>query len=86
MLTYEIAQKAAEYLEGQGYESSARKDYSGRGMYGATVVAIVSDASGPLVGWAITTIAIDEGGYGDHEIYEMIPQRWDNMGTSMVYY
>ena len=82
-LRAEIYERACEILEEEGFESDFRPDYSGRAMYGSTVPGIVSDASGPVVGWAIC-IAMAHVAKGME--LDMIPRRTDNMGLSTIYY
>lgn len=83
-----IFQRACRMLEEWGHEAQFRADYSGRGMYGRTCEAIVTDAPAALVGYIIACaihVATDgEGNMEDH--IELIPMRSDNMGLSMVYY
>jgi len=81
-LTAELAQEAVGLLRNQGYESTVRLGYSGRAMYGETCVGIVTEAGGPMVGWAITASLF----FVDHDTWDMIPQRSDSMGTLMIYY
>lgn len=75
-----------EHLQEAGYESSFYPDYSGRGMYGRTCPAIVTDAPSALVGFMVAAVVA-----GDDETYiedhtDLVPTRSDNMGLSMVYY
>ena len=74
---------AVELLNDRGYEAEFREDYSGRGMFGDCVPAIVTSASGVLVGWALCQAApnpevVSESG--------LIPAYSDNMGMDKVYY
>ena len=89
----EIYKEAVEVLEADGHEAEVQENYSGRGMFGKTCPAIVSNASGPQVGAAIAiarfNIGHDNGedilGIMD-DVWGLIPKRFDNMGLSMVYY
>jgi hypothetical protein len=67
-------------LEDDGYEGDVRETYSGRGMYGATCVAIVTDAGGVRIGELVAEYNQSSG--------ESVcgPTRSDNMGLSYVYY
>lgn len=75
--------EAAELLNDRGYESRLKEDYSGRGMFGDCVPAIVSSAPGVLVGWALCQAAPDP-----EIVYEsgLMPAHSDNLGLDMVYY
>jgi len=82
----ELYQAAAEMLEAEGWESSVQEAYSGRGMYGTTCPAIVTEASGVLLGMALG-LAMEELGLSVGDPFGALPQRQDNMGrTAMVYY
>lgn len=84
--TAAIYQQACEILQEADHSASMREEYSGRGMYGATCPAIVTDAAGPLVGWAVTVAAGDQNISLDDAVLE-VPTRQDNMGRDeMVYY
>lgn len=94
--TIEVFKKACEILEDQGHESSVREDYSGRGMYGNSEPAIVTDAEGPMVGAAVLMAALRFMGttgdeINDRSVFEdavsFIPGRQDSMGRyDRVYY
>lgn len=75
-------------LQEAGYEGEFRAGYSGRGMYGSTCPAIVTDASAAIVGYLVATVVIaaTDGEVELEEHLDLIPRRWDNMGLSMVYY
>ena len=80
---------AAQLLEDEGYSAVVRTGYSGRGMEGNTVPAIVTDAPGAMVGWAITAAAcLDDFEIPDE--FEIpgkdIPKNQDHMGLSLIYY
>lgn len=84
----EIYDEAAAVLQLVGHDADMMSDYSGRGMYGSTTPAIVSNASGPMVGWAVT-VAVDRKFSGEktfEDVLYLIPTRSDNMGLDMVYY
>lgn len=74
------------FLENEGYESSFREDYSGRGMYGQTTPAIVSDASGGVVTEAILEVAVEGYDMSFAEAKQLTFKNSDNMGLDMVYY
>lgn len=74
---------AVELLNDRGYEAEFREDYSGRGMFGDCVPAIVTSASGTLVGWALCQAAPDPEVARETRL---LPARSDNMGMGMVYY
>lgn len=90
---YKIAiYEAACEILAYDYDSHVRPDYSGRGMYGSTTPAIVSDAPEALIGWAIAAAMIDahDDDYSVSAIEDakqLIPMRSDSMGrSSIVYY
>lgn len=80
-----LYETAAEMLQAEGWDSDFRPDYSGRGMYGTTCPAIVTDAPAVVVGVAFC-MAMDELGMSVGDPFRAVPQRSDNMGLSMVYY
>lgn len=82
----ELYRAAAEMLEAEGWESSAQEAYSGRGMYGTTCPAIVTEAPAVVLGMALA-MAMDELGLSVGDPFRAVPQRQDNMGRdAMVYY
>lgn len=92
-----IFRHAVEWLEGEGYESSLREDYSGRAMFGNTTPAIVTDANGPIIGLAIVHGIIQwyeetvdsEVDWEDaikYNALDVMPRRSDSMGLSTVWY
>lgn len=92
-MNVEQATLLAEALEEAGHDTSVREEYSGRGMYGKTTAAIVTDASPMLVGycWRELERREEEGEFDDKvslPTFTVInmPIRSDNMGLSMVYY
>lgn len=94
MTQIEVFEEAVQILQDEGYESSVREDYSGRGMYGLAVPAIVSDASGARVVKAVcSTIAGMVELSSEYDLFDLpilfddlVPVRQDNMGRSKVYY
>jgi hypothetical protein len=84
----EIFEVVAEVLkESHGYDASVRDDYSGRGMYGEKVPAIVTDAPSVLVGATFATVMLNDYEAQEYEVLEVTPMRVDSMGKSaMVYY
>ena len=79
MFTLECAQYVANRLEEEGYEGDVREDYSGRGMYGKTAVAICTDAPGTLIGMFV-------GEYNAQGFDARPPTRTDSMGLGRVFY
>jgi hypothetical protein len=76
-MTIEQAQRIASYMEGNlNCEAEVREDYSGRGMYGKTVPAIVTDNAVAL-GYAAGVLGIPD---------EDLPTRRDSMGLGFVFY
>lgn len=89
----ELFRQVVSILDEAGNESSLEEEYSGRGLYGKTVPAIVTDAPAALIGWAFCMALaeqekIDSEWPADSigEVYGLIPRRTDNMGLSYVYY
>lgn len=73
-----IFKDACDALLRAGHDTTFRPEYSGRGMYGKTCPAIVTDAPAAVVGAAV----IEAGG----SMYD-VPSRSDSMGRgSMVFY
>ena len=76
-MTLEQANKIAELVE---FETPAvarvREDYSGRGMYGDTCVAVVTDDAS-AVNWAAGKLDVS---------WKDTPRRMDNMGLDVVVY
>ena len=76
--------EAVNILEGIGYNASVRENYSGRGMFGESVPAIVTDAPAVFVGFALCH-TIEP--YYVIVAQQYLPDRSDNMGRDdMVYY
>lgn len=90
----EVYQLAAEWLEEKGYEAEVREDYSGRGMYGTTCPALVTDAEAMQVAFAVAEGLRQFDPELEHDMGElmfraqrMVPERSDSMGKSKrVYY
>lgn len=80
-----IYEAAADILRESGYEAEVREDYSGRGMYGRTCCGIITNASGPMVGYSITC-AMSDLGIDPFDWVDLIPKRWDSMGLQSIYY
>lgn len=70
-------EKAALDLEQQGYEAEYRPEYSGRGMFGTTCPALVSNAPYVIVGMSFAKAGVNP---------EQIPLRSDTMGRNGVVY
>lgn len=81
----ELYNELANKLETEGYEADVRGDYSGRWMYGRTAPAIVTDATGFVVGklWAHV---VQESGVPAPIADRYSPDRQDSMGLSKIYY
>ena len=73
---------AVDALNSEGYSAEVYEDYSGRGMFGDTVCAIVTDAPAVMLGWAITAVMHD---LDEHDV-AFLPRRVDSMGLGHVYY
>lgn len=71
------AHAIAEAIEDEGYDAEVREEYSGRGMFGRTVPAIVTDAPLTMIGWAAGTLDIS---------WDEVPTRTDSMGRQTVVY
>lgn len=72
----ELVDEACDYVQ-YGY-IEVRDDYSGRGMYGKSVPAVVSDDDiRPALFYAAGVLGID---------YSEVPQRIDSMGLGVVIY
>lgn len=90
----EVYGEAVGCLDGLGFEASVMVNYSGRAMFGKTVPAIVTDAPGTMVGWAVMAAVVDiRARRGDTDAVSLldgsdhaIPRKIDNMGLSFVYY
>lgn len=81
-----IWEQAVEILQNDGAEASIMYDYSGRGMYGDTTLAIDTNASGPQVGMAIAMAAHEHLDNWQQVSRGLIPVRQDSMGRGHVYY
>lgn len=97
-----LLEAAANLLNEQGYDATIQPQYSGRGMFGARVAALVTSAPAALVGMAFmqacidyerTTIDSDEGCDPDEAVqngitlaWESCPKRVDNMGRDAMVY
>lgn len=90
MESSDVYKRAVELLDEEGWEATFRRDYSGRGMYGSTVPAIVTDAPGPVVGGAVYAAALEfscEMLPAFREFAGLLPEYTDSMGlSSRVYY
>jgi hypothetical protein len=79
-MTLEQARQIVEFIEENLWdeveEIDLREEYSGRGMYGRTVPAIVID-NPTWIGYAAGALGIEP---------RDIPQRTDSMGLSTVVY
>lgn len=78
-MTIEQANEIEDVLVDLGYEVEVRDDYSGRGMYGATVPAFVADDTGVMtaIGYAAAIAEVP---------LEDLPRRTDSMGRGVVIY
>jgi hypothetical protein len=87
----EFYKKIVELIVNFGYDAYLYDDYSGRGMYGRTVPAIVTSISPVLMGAYAMLAASDLLSYDGideifDEIVDILPKSQDNMGLSMIYY
>lgn len=92
----DIYERAVAKMEEDGVDAELRENYSGRGMYGAEVPAIVRDKlNGAMVGIYVALAARELAGDGDidmHEnefedrVKEIAPSRQDSMGLGSVFY
>ena len=86
-----IYEAACTMLDDGECTPHVRTEYSGRGMYGATCPAIVFDEpiTEAMIGAAICMAAHVEG-VDDNDsidiIYDVVPQRRDNMGLGWIVY
>lgn len=79
-MDFEQAQDVENILAGHyGIVVEARDDYSGRGMYGDTVAALVLENASDIayVGWAFRCLGFD---------FDEIPTRTDSMGLRAILY
>lgn len=87
-VTVEMLEYIADKIENTGsYEVSVDAEYSGRGMYGRTTPALITDAPALFVGMLIgEAIAEEQGGW--HAVYadDDLLGRTDSMGLGKVYY
>ncbi len=88
----EVYQAAVELMDESGYPADYRADYSGRGMYGDTTPAIVTEHE-TMIGWAIAGVVAGEVPVHDDMEYfleasrDLIPRRTDQMGrSSTIFY
>jgi hypothetical protein len=76
-MTLEQAEGIVDYMDRElGVEAVVRETYSGRGMFGKSVPAIVTDNI-IAVGYAAAALDVP---------YQDCPRRTDSMGTSLVVY
>lgn len=70
-----VAELAGEY----GVNASVYEGYSGRGMFGRSVVGIILDSTGDLItlGYAAAELEIPIGD---------LPQRTDSLGLGVIIY
>ena len=86
-----LYEEAVETIQQEGYTASFRETYSGRGMYGDQVPAIVTEASGAIVAWAVMVCLyhnLEDNGATDamYDSKRLLPLREDSMGLSRIYY
>lgn len=86
----EVYEEAVEVIDEPGrYHAELRAEYSGRAMYGRTVPAIVTNAPGTIVAWAIMCVLaerFDNCCDLQVESESYIPTGQDQMGMDRVYY
>jgi hypothetical protein len=75
----EQAEAIVDVAADWGVELTVRPGYSGRGMYGKSVIALVADSISALVmvGFAAGEIGIP---------FDVLPTRTDSMGLGVVIY
>jgi len=78
-MTFEQAEQIADELQSAGRDVEARDGYSGRGMYGDEVAALVLENTADLiaVGWVAQDLGIE---------LDDLPRRIDSMGLGIVLY
>ena len=70
-----------EYLQESGIEATLYEDYSGRGMYGKTTAAVVTD-SATDVAFALGALIAAE----KEEVPDLVQVQTDGMGRQIVVY
>lgn len=78
----DVAEQIVQSAESMGIEAELRDDYSGRGMYGETTVAVVI-SSWTKFAAAVAQAAVDSIIPGE-VIKEVRKARWDQMGRDDV--
>jgi len=76
-MTIEQANQVCEILSDDLYEATVQTNYSGRGMYGRSCIAIRYNGPATLVGAACSKAGVENGS---------IPKRIDRLGFDEVYY
>lgn len=90
----EVYTEAVGCLDGAGFNAEVMACYSGRSMFGKAVPAIVTNAPGTMVGWAVMAAVVDiRARRGDIDAVSLldgsdhaIPRKIDNVGLAFVYY
>ena len=91
----DFAEKIVDMMQNFGVEAELRKEYSGRGMMGKSVAAIVTDAkNGPLIGYYGALVVAEAEKDGDDGVEAMqdfdakseLPRFCDTMGMSIIFY
>lgn len=95
-MTKEFAEEVIEQLDQMGFRAKVHESYSGRGMYGKSVIAITGDfpplALASAVNMAAVSIYYNANEYDDmlvfmDEVYtSLMPKRQDQFGLDNVYY
>jgi hypothetical protein len=77
--------EAADMLDNAGYSVEFHDDYSGRGMYGKTCLALSGDFSGIALAFAFAGVA-ENSGLPLSYAQKFCPTRSDSFGMGTVYY
>ncbi len=83
--TAEAIKRAADVI---GVEVKVHPDYSGRGMFGKSTVALSGDKSDLLkcTVYAAYLIGVDQNGDGIDEFMDDLNWRWDSLGYDAIGY
>ena len=92
MTKADVYKQAVDDLLTAGFNAEFHDTYSGRGMYGGVVPAIVTDAPAMMIAETIMQSVyyfMDLDARFDDVMdaaHEFMPQRSDSMGLSVIYY
>lgn len=86
-MTLDQAKELVEELLVYGCEARVMEDYSGRGMYGKSVPAIILESHSDILTLAYLAGAKSESGADNFEMsIDELPTRTDSMGLGVVVY